>query len=44
MTTVSLSDRPAHDLKADVLVLATVDTDGKAALAAGHGLPRPADT
>jgi leucyl aminopeptidase len=44
VTTVNVSDRPAHDLKADVLVLATVDTDGKAALAAGHGLPRPAAT
>ena len=44
MTTVNVSDRPAHDLKADVLVLATVDTDGKAALAAGHGLPRGAAT
>ena len=44
MTTVNVSDRPAHDLKADVLVLATVDTDGKAALAAGHGLPRAAAT
>jgi leucyl aminopeptidase len=44
VTTVNVSDRPAHDLKADVLVLATVDTDGKAALAAGHGLPRAAAT
>ncbi len=44
MTTVNVSDRPAHDLKADVLVLATVDTDGKATLAAGHGLPRGAAT
>jgi leucyl aminopeptidase len=42
VTTVSVSDRPAHDLKADALVLATVDADGTAALAAGHGLPRPA--
>ncbi len=42
MTTVSVSDRPAHDLKADVLVLATVDVDGAASLAAGHGLPRGA--
>jgi leucyl aminopeptidase len=42
VTTVSVSDRPAHDLKADVLVLATVEVDGGAALAAGHGLPRGA--
>jgi leucyl aminopeptidase len=40
VTTVNVSDRPAHDLKADVLVLATVANDGKAVLAAGHGLPR----
>jgi leucyl aminopeptidase len=42
VTTVNVSDRPAHDLKADALVLATVEVDGKAALAAGHGLPRAA--
>ena len=42
MTTVNVSDRPAHDLKADALVLATVQVDGKATLAAGHGLPRAA--
>ena len=42
MTTVSLSDRPAHDLTADALVLATVRADGAATLAAGHGLPRGA--
>jgi leucyl aminopeptidase len=42
VTTVSVSDRPAHDLKADVLVLATVEVDGSAVLAAGHGLPRNA--
>jgi leucyl aminopeptidase len=44
VTTVSVSDRPAHDLKADALVLATVEVDGNAALAAGHGLPRAATT
>ena len=44
MTTVNVSDRPAHDLKADALVLGTVETAGKAALAAGHGLPRGAAT
>jgi leucyl aminopeptidase len=44
VTTVNVSDRPAHDLKADALVLATVDNDGKAALAVGHGLPRGAAT
>jgi leucyl aminopeptidase len=44
VTTVNVSDRPAHDLKADALVVATVDADGKAVLAAGHGLPRPAAT
>jgi len=44
VTTVSVSDRPAHDLKADALVLATVGVDGTATLAAGHGLPRPAAT
>ena len=42
MTTVSVSDRSAHDLKADVVVLGTVDDSGSAALAAGHGLPRDA--
>jgi leucyl aminopeptidase len=40
VTTVNVSDRPAHDLTADALVLATVEVDGTAALAAGHGLPR----
>jgi leucyl aminopeptidase len=40
VTTVNVSDRPAHDLTADTLVLATVEVDGTAALAAGHGLPR----
>ena len=44
MTTVTVSDRPAHDLKADVLVLGTVDNDGSAALATGHGLPRATAT
>lgn len=42
MTTVSVSDRSAHDLKADALVLGTVAVDGTAVLAAGHGLPRGA--
>ncbi len=42
MTTVSVSDRSAHDLKADVVVLGTVDDSGSAALAAGHGLPTDA--
>ncbi|HEY7718599.1 MAG TPA: M17 family peptidase N-terminal domain-containing protein, partial [Pedococcus sp.] len=42
MTTLTISDRPAHELKADALVLATVAADGSAALAAGHGLPREA--
>ena len=44
MTTVNVSDRPAHDLKVDALVLGTVDSDGSATLAAGHGLPRGAAT
>ena len=44
MTTVSVSDRSAHDLKADVVVLGTVDDSGSAALAAGHGLPSEAAT
>ena len=44
MTTVSVSDRSAHDLKADVVVLGTVDDSGSAALAAGHGLPSDAAT
>ena len=44
MTTVNVSDRPAHDVKADALVLATVSADGSAALAEGHGLPREAAT
>jgi leucyl aminopeptidase len=39
VTTLTVSDRPAHELKADALVLATVSVDGSAALAAGHGLP-----
>lgn len=42
MTTVNLSDRSAHDVKADALVLATVSSGGSAALAEGHGLPRDA--
>jgi leucyl aminopeptidase len=42
VTTVSVSDRPAHDLKADALVLATISVEGTATLAAGHGLPRGA--
>ena len=44
MTTVSVSDRAPHDLKADALVLGTVAADGAAVLAAGHGLPRGAVT
>jgi leucyl aminopeptidase len=44
VTTVTVSDRPAHDVKADALVLATVSADGSAALAEGHGLPREAAT
>jgi leucyl aminopeptidase len=39
VTTVNVSDRPAHDLKVDVLVLGTVDVDGSAALADGTSLP-----
>ena len=42
MTTLTVSDRPAHELKADALVLATVSADGSAVLAAGHRLPREA--
>lgn len=42
MTTVNVSDRSAHDLKVDVLVLATVGEDGTARLAPDHGLPREA--
>jgi leucyl aminopeptidase len=44
VTTVSVSDRPAHDLKVDALVLGTVAVDGTATLAAGHGLPKEAAT
>ena len=44
MTTVSVSDRPAHDLKADALVLGTVAGEPSATLAAGHGLPRDAES
>jgi leucyl aminopeptidase len=44
VTTVNVSDRSAHDLKADALVLATVEADGSAALAAGHNLPSDAAT
>ncbi len=40
MTTVNVSDRPAHDLKADVLVLGTVTSGSGAELAPGHGLPK----
>ena len=40
MTTLTLSDRSAADVKADALVLGTVTTDKGAALAPGHGLPR----
>ncbi|HET8766409.1 MAG TPA: leucyl aminopeptidase, partial [Pedococcus sp.] len=42
MTTVNVTDRSAHDVKADVLVLGTIGQDGEAALAPGHGLPRGA--
>ena len=42
VTTVNVSDRSAHDLKVDVLVLATVGVDGTARLAPDHGLPREA--
>ncbi|HEV7145743.1 MAG TPA: leucyl aminopeptidase [Pedococcus sp.] len=42
MTTVNVSDRSAHDLRADALVLATVSRNETAALAPGHGLPRAA--
>jgi leucyl aminopeptidase len=42
VTTLTVSDRPAHELKADALVLATVCADGSAVLAAGHRLPREA--
>ncbi|MGZ4685495.1 leucyl aminopeptidase [Oryzihumus sp.] len=40
MTTLTVSDRPASDLKVDALVLATVKADSGAALAPGHGLPK----
>ncbi len=43
MTTVSVSDRAAHDLKADALVLGTVAGE-RATLAAGHDLPRDAES
>jgi leucyl aminopeptidase len=43
VTTVSVSDRAAHDLKADALVLGTVAGERSATLAAGHGLPRDAE-
>ncbi|HEY7719169.1 MAG TPA: M17 family peptidase N-terminal domain-containing protein, partial [Pedococcus sp.] len=39
MTTLTASDRPAHDLKVDAVVLGAHSADGAAALAAGHGLP-----
>ena len=42
MTTVNVTDRSAHDVKADVLVLGTIGQDGEASLAPGHGLPRGA--
>ena len=40
MTTLTVSDRPAHDLKVDALVLATVSVDGSAVLADSHNLPK----
>src|SRR5207342_2051320 len=40
VTTLTVSDRPASDLKVDALVLATVKADSGAALAPGHGLPK----
>src|SRR6478609_5343588 len=42
VTTLTVSDRPASDLKVDALVLATVKADSGAALAPGHGLPKAA--
>ncbi|HET6693842.1 MAG TPA: leucyl aminopeptidase [Pedococcus sp.] len=42
MTTLTVSDRPAHDLKVDALVLATVSVDGSAVLADSHNLPKGA--
>jgi leucyl aminopeptidase len=44
VTTVNVSDRPAAEIKGDALVLGTVESDGAASLAAGHGLPRSAAT
>ncbi len=40
MTTLSLTERPAHELAVDAVVLGAVETPGGAVLAAGHGLPR----
>ncbi|HET7660924.1 MAG TPA: M17 family peptidase N-terminal domain-containing protein, partial [Oryzihumus sp.] len=40
MTTLTVSDRPASDLKVDALVLATVKADSGAALAPGHDLSK----
>ena len=38
MTTLKVSDRIAHELKGDALVLVSIQTDKGAALAPGHGL------
>jgi leucyl aminopeptidase len=38
VTTLTVSDRPAADLKGDALVLVSIQTDNGAALAPGHGL------
>lgn len=42
MTTVTLTERPAHGLAVDALVIGAVETPSGAVLAAGHGLPRRA--
>ena len=43
MTTLTPTDRAAHDLKVDAVVLGTTSTDDGAALADGHGLPSAAE-
>ncbi len=42
MTTLTLTAHAVHDLEVEAVVLATVPTDGGAALAEGHGLPSAA--
>jgi leucyl aminopeptidase len=41
VTTLTVSDRPAADLKGDALVLVSIQTEKGAALAPGHGLDGP---